>query len=224
MTLKTATRMVWMLIPGMVLLCGCGRPAIDGTDGGTKGSTSSSEGSSADASTSGSTSGPSDTSSSGPTTLSTSSTSDTSTETADTESDDGGETGECWDEPEPCQFIPCPDVGFEPITCDAYLQDCPDGEKCAQLNNSITCAAVVPNPKQLGEDCNYSEWDSGVPDDCDAGLVCRAVPWWAVNNDGVEATCHPICGGSADSPVCPDGMFCEAETIPGCFDADECQG
>lgn len=103
-----------------------------------------------------------------------------------------------------CNFI-CPDTedtGGVP-QCDAWSQDCPEGEKCTPWANdggpawnSLRCTPLAENPGQEGDDCLVE--GSGVSgiDDCGIGLFC-----WNADESG-QGTCVQQCTGSAEAPIC----------------------
>lgn len=108
-----------------------------------------------------------------------------------------------------------------PPECDVWLQDCAAGEKCSaygqnaieEIKWSTICTAVAQSPAKLGEPCVAQAPDfeygdgpgvhSGI-DNCDAGLKC-----WNLDADH-HGTCHPLCTGSVDAPVCGENKHCFA--------------
>ncbi|WP_143140898.1 hypothetical protein [Nannocystis exedens] len=154
--------------------------------------------------------------------------SDTSTVTTD---DPGGTTDGATtlsdtstvttDSPDPsgAVFIVPPDD--PPAQCDVWTQNCPAGEKCAAegpppvSSGSIACTPIVPDPAQLGEPCQVLVEGHLGPDTCDVGLYCLDVD--PVTQQG---TCHAICTGSPDNPVCGAGQVClTSNEVPLCLEA-----
>lgn len=122
------------------------------------------------------------------------------TDTDDSDTDDSAsETGGC-------SFLAqCDDV--PQIECDAFQQDCPEGQKCAAFAhdggtawNSLKCVPVAPEPKQPGEPCT-AEGLTGV-DDCALGSMCF------FQNDQDIGACVPLCTGTLEKPVCPADSVC----------------
>ena len=72
-------------------------------------------------------------------------------------------------------FVPEVEMGAE-STCDPWLQDCPEGEKCAAYNagsdtwNANKCV-MLKGSAQTGDPCTYDGADFGT-DDCDVGYMC----------------------------------------------------
>ena len=93
--------------------------------------------------------------------------------------------------------------------CDSFLQDCPEGEKCVPYGSTGSqwdaqkCVPILGD-QGVGEPCVY---DGVVPatDDCDASSYC----WNAMEVEGeLVGTCHALCTGSHDAPMCPPGSNC----------------
>jgi hypothetical protein len=94
--------------------------------------------------------------------------------------------------------------------CDAWLQDCPDGMKCAPFDNTgqgvwnaLQCVPVDPDPAQPGGPCHAQGSGTSGIDDCDHGSIC-----WNVDPDTLEGTCVAQCQGTVVDPSCPDGSAC----------------
>ncbi len=94
--------------------------------------------------------------------------------------------------------------------CDVFAQECPEGQKCAPYAddggstwNNTKCVDVAEDPAQVGEPCVAEEFGLDGIDDCDVGLFC-----WDVDDQN-KGRCIALCGGSPETPVCPDGTFCE---------------
>jgi hypothetical protein len=97
----------------------------------------------------------------------------------------------------------------EDDSCDAYVQDCPEGEKCVPSWSAEgdwdgqKCVPVLGD-QMSGEPCH--SWGTvESTDDCDATSYC----WDVQDLDGeLIGICAPFCTGPADDPNCPD--------LPGC--------
>lgn len=100
-----------------------------------------------------------------------------------------------------------PDTGEDDPDCDPWLQDCPEGFKCAHAweedEPTTKCVEVSGEAKQLNETCSVvgSMWTGF--DDCDFGLSCQFV-----NEDGV-GTCVALCDGTPEEPSCAEGSICQ---------------
>ena len=121
--------------------------------------------------------------------------------------------------------------------CSAWVQDCPEGYKCAVWANdggsswnSTKCVPLDPRPKQLEETCTAPSGGVSGEDDCDRGLMC-----WNVNPETQQGTCAPFCTGSYENLECPPGYDCSlffsrsgadgALCLPGCDPlAQDCPG
>ena len=89
-------------------------------------------------------------------------------------------------------------------SCDPWLQDCPEGEKCAAYAmgdtwDSNKCVPVTGDGV-AGDMCTYDGAVLGT-DDCALRHMCY------YTTDGV-GTCIPLCTGSPDNKMCPDGFNC----------------
>ena len=118
------------------------------------------------------------------------------------ESDDGMTTTMMEEETDDDGFVPMDDM-FAPNSCDPFLQDCPDGEKCVAYASSggtwdaNKCVPVTGEGTE-GDQCIYDGADLGT-DDCDEDTVC----WNALDQDGMlVGTCYPFCTGDAQNPMC----------------------
>ena len=103
-------------------------------------------------------------------------------------------------------FIPDDeDIPGTANSCDPFMQDCPDGEKCVPYASSggtwdANKCVTVTGDGATGDSCVYGGASSGT-DDCDEENVC----WNALDVDGqLIGTCFPFCTGGADNPVCAD--------------------
>jgi hypothetical protein len=117
--------------------------------------------------------------------------SDTGAETSTSSTSDPSETGSGF-------LMPEPDL---PPSCDPFLQDCPNGEKCVPYGpsgNTWDANKCVPvlGDHVIGEPCDYAGVMEST-DDCDATSFC-----W-------NGTCHAFCDGTADTPECLDGTYCD---------------
>lgn len=102
-----------------------------------------------------------------------------------------------------------PDLPGEPLPCDPWEQDCPEGQKCSlhsnsRLGNGTWCVPVVPDPVGTGEVCHALGEDYDGFDDCAKGAVCLTLC-----GDGT-GRCVELCGGTLPSPTCPPGTECVA--------------
>jgi hypothetical protein len=105
-------------------------------------------------------------------------------------------------------FVPENDGAVSP-TCDPFLQDCADGEKCVPYQSvgdtwdSNKCVEVKGNGAE-GDSCIYDGKEAGT-DDCDAQTLC----WMTQIVDGEEiGVCTPFCEGNANNPICDPGLSC----------------
>jgi hypothetical protein len=91
--------------------------------------------------------------------------------------------------------------------CDVFLQDCPDGEKCAAVITDGggawdgTRCVPVSGTDVAGDACTSESAADGL-DSCVEGAMC-----WAVDMDG-NGTCVALCMGSFDAPTCPNSGMC----------------
>lgn len=81
-----------------------------------------------------------------------------------------------------------------PPACDLFAQDCPAGQKCSSDGDAPLCVPIDPNPGGPGAPCAVH--GPGL-DDCALGGYC-----W------VDEVCHPLCTGTAEAPICPEGQIC----------------
>jgi len=92
----------------------------------------------------------------------------------------------------------------EPRSCDPWLEDCLEGEKCiSHTDDGIawkppTCAPLVGEPDGVGEPCSADPVDS-----CGEHAMC-----WHIDPDTGLGTCEALCSGSADEPACDAGDHC----------------
>ena len=102
-------------------------------------------------------------------------------------------------------FIP-PSDGAIYETCDPFLQDCADGDKCVPYRSvgdtwdSNKCVPVL-GLDEVGDECLYHGAVVGT-DTCDATSLC-----WDADENGV-GTCHAFCTGNAQNPICDNGTSC----------------
>ncbi len=106
-----------------------------------------------------------------------------------------------------CTFLNCDDMGGTG-TCDNFLQDCPEGQKCAAWAddgsnswNSTTCVDVDPNGGAVGDECTSTGNLTGI-DSCAFGSMC-----WNTNAEGI-GSCVALCTGTAEAPICPNNAPC----------------
>lgn len=122
---------------------------------------------------------------------------------ASDETDEGGdEKGD--DGNTDAGFIPADDIP-NANTCDPWLQDCPEGEKCAAYAVGNTWDATkcveVMGDGLVGDECVYNGAVLGT-DDCAKGHMCY------YTNEEAVGICVAQCTGSPDNPVCDDGFNC----------------
>jgi hypothetical protein len=103
-----------------------------------------------------------------------------------------------------------PEIDFSTPPCDAFAQDCPDGEKCVHYSttgdgnfDAKKCVPVTGN-QAPGEPCTYGG-TAAATDDCDETGACSDVH----EIDGeLVGTCLAFCMGTAGDPECPPGSNC----------------
>lgn len=101
-------------------------------------------------------------------------------------------------------FVPDEDIP-QANACDIWAQDCPEGEKCAAYAmgdtwDSTKCVPIMGDGV-AGDECTYDGAVAGT-DTCALGHFC-----YYTNMDGV-GTCIPLCTGSPDDGMCPQGFNC----------------
>ena len=102
-------------------------------------------------------------------------------------------------------FVPDNDI-IDAATCDPWVQDCPEGEKCAAVNqggdtwNSNKCVELK-GMGQTGDECVYDGATLGT-DDCDVGYICYYL------DDENAGSCIPLCTGTPDDPICEGDANC----------------
>jgi hypothetical protein len=106
---------------------------------------------------------------------------------------------------EPCSFPSCDDMSQHMDGCNAYTQDCPEGQKCsAYIHGSwwdrLKCVDVI-GTDQPGDMCTSEGSSTGI-DSCIRGAMC-----WDLDENSV-GTCYALCTGSAESPVCEFPGYC----------------
>lgn len=139
------------------------------------------------------------------------STSTGSSTSSSTQTSEGSSTGcdfVCVPDGGVCDGVPGPYSGAHCSLCDPFVQDCPDGQKCAAWDSSnggawdSTKCVDVMGTGQHGDPCTAEGGGSGV-DDCAKGVMC-----WDLNEEGV-GTCIELCTGSPEDPMCdPPGTTC----------------
>jgi hypothetical protein len=112
-------------------------------------------------------------------------------------------------------FIPGPGLSprcLPPLEeCDAWLQDCPEGEKCSAYAadgesawNALRCVPVDGDAKP-GEPCLAYENPLTGLDSCELGAMC-----WSVDEETLEGVCVGLCDGSPDESTCAEpGTSCK---------------
>lgn len=101
-----------------------------------------------------------------------------------------------------CSFL-CDCLTADPnVTCDIFVQDCPEGQKCSAFSEpgtgpfeSTRCVPVTGD-QAPGEACSVEGDPEGGVDDCSVGTMC-----WFVDADA-QGTCVALCTGTLDAPMC----------------------
>ena len=198
-----AARLGAVVLLGALEAACSSRPVEDGTGNDTATpSTGTSEGGTSTSATTTTTSTTavtlSTTSTSEPTTTGTSSSGELST-TTDIDTSDTG-----------CSFYGgCPTDFANPLECDPFEQDCPEGQKCSPQKSdgfafdATGCVPVARDPDQPGEPCTVEGTLGSGIDSCDVGSTC-----WEVDEQTLAGTCVPLCGGTPDFPECPASTTC----------------
>jgi hypothetical protein len=143
----------------------------------------------------------------GPSTAGSAGDGDGDTDTGETSGgkDSGGDGDGDGDPGTTSAFVPMIEMGAE-STCDPWLQDCPEGEKCAAYSaggdtwDANKCV-MVTGTAQTGDPCTYNGADFGT-DDCDVGYMC-----YYTNEESV-GICVPLCSGTPDNPLCEEMFNC----------------
>ena len=88
-------------------------------------------------------------------------------------------------------------------SCDIFIQNCPEGEKCVPYAydgggawNADKCFPVMEDPRQVGEPCFAPEGGTAGIDNCDRGLMC-----WDVDAEG-DGVCVELCKGEPANAYC----------------------
>jgi hypothetical protein len=101
-------------------------------------------------------------------------------------------------------FVPTIEMGAA-NTCDPWLQDCPEGEKCAAwaMGDTWDSSKCVPSmgTGKTGDPCTYDGAALGT-DDCDVGYMCY------YTNEEAVGICVPLCTGTPDNPLCEEQFNC----------------
>ncbi|MCY1072097.1 hypothetical protein OV090_45550 [Nannocystis sp. RBIL2] len=113
-----------------------------------------------------------------------------------------------------------------PVACDPWLEDCPEGQKCAAYDEDgagltwtgYQCVPLAPQPAQLGQPCTVTAPVTSGLDTCDEHLMC-----WDLD-DQLAGHCVAMCEGTPESPSCaaPDTYCAQADNdvlilcLPGC--------
>jgi hypothetical protein len=92
--------------------------------------------------------------------------------------------------------------------CSTWEENCAEGQKCMPFSeggsgwDDLKCVPLAPDPQAPGEPCEVEgDSNSGI-DDCAMHSMCFSV------DDDNEGVCVPMCTGTPDAPVCPDGTAC----------------
>ncbi len=140
-------------------------------------------------------------------------------------SDDAGEDGSGEED------LPTDDLPPTDASCDPWVQDCPDGERCAWVGSDDPslgpsaarvprCVAIDDAPIAVGDSCQVLD---GM-DRCESGAQC------AFPDEAGFGVCMWLCGGSPGEPECGAEAFClpcpecPSLCLPGCdpLDSDSC--
>jgi len=112
----------------------------------------------------------------------------------------------CPDTEPQCQVAPGLDGELRCTACDAWTQDCPQGQKCnpwaddgGNAWNALKCVEVAPNPRKPGEPCTVEGSAVSGIDDCERGAMC-----WDVDPGTLMGTCVGLCDGSPRDPSCAE--------------------
>jgi hypothetical protein len=97
--------------------------------------------------------------------------------------------------------------------CDAFLQNCPTGQKCVPYSSDgspfFTYEAYkcvdIGGDQQPGESC-ISDGVATMNDDCALGGFCANV---VADGDLLLGECFGMCTGWPDDPSCPPGQVCD---------------
>lgn len=121
----------------------------------------------------------------------------------------GGESTFNDSDPEGCGFLCPPDGMPNKLECDVWVQDCPQGDKCTAYSvdgttwDATKCVDIVDDPQPAGEACMTVFAPKTGLDDCDFGSMCFFA------EDGIlSGECVPLCTGTPDAPICPEGRSC----------------
>ncbi|MEM7156880.1 MAG: hypothetical protein AAF799_28780 [Myxococcota bacterium] len=95
--------------------------------------------------------------------------------------------------------------------CDPWLQNCCPGQKCVPwadedgggVWNARRCSPIAAEPNPVGSPCTVEDSAASGLDDCDATSYC-----WGVDPSTLQGECVPLCQGSPEEPVCPEGQGC----------------
>lgn len=121
--------------------------------------------------------------------------------------------------------------------CDPWVQDCPEGTKCAPYNSDNMgiwdenhCVPLASDPKLPGDSCTMEDNKFSGQDNCAVGSMC-----FDVDANTLKGVCVEMCTGSPNSPECSD--IADVCTIfpplilclpgchplmPGCADGEVC--
>jgi hypothetical protein len=119
----------------------------------------------------------------------------------------------CDEQPAP-PWLQCPGALFE---CSLWAQNCPEGEKCAAVQEpepGLQCVPVSGAPVGVGEPCAYGS-PPNMLDNCEAGAVC-----FGFDPDMQQLVCVPHC--SDDEPACPGDTVCAVAADTFNFCAPSC--
>lgn len=130
--------------------------------------------------------------------------------TAVTSSGVSGSSGSSGSSGDGSTFIVSMDGGACNLDCDVWAQDCCHGERCTpwadnggSVWNAVKCVPPARDPAHAGEPCTVAGSGASGIDSCDLESLC-----WDVDEVSLTGVCVPMCDGSPEDPICPEGTSC----------------